>query len=269
MKIKTFLLLLFLFSAAHANPFIITPLIKFSELAFDEKGNWKMELLYSFSRTYKSVDSVVIKVSGVSSKLNIKLRETDWCYIITSDSLVTPIKIDPTKSFSILIHVYADSGFSSNVYDDYTSSGPLSKYPGCSLCKSTLSNFKNNTELTYISPRPSIGELNNLASLGETMTGRIYDKDDKPVEKYCSAPVGPFYFEIHAPIEIKPDGTYTTTIYPTDIFPDSISFKQLKVRTPDFDKFLRIQDIKPLKFAYIRPDSLLQTDIHLLSNDYI
>ncbi|MDP4176654.1 MAG: FlgD immunoglobulin-like domain containing protein [Bacteroidota bacterium] len=273
MKLK-FLLLIPLFiitSITWANPIDNTPNLKFSELVFDANNNWTIELIHLYPS--RKIDSVFIKVGDVSAKLNITYRvNKDSCtiYVINADSLSRPLSINPSgdKIYLYTYSPYNEFRSDSTIFGDYPGSKVSRPLPGFSICKVVFREFKNFTDAVYISNKPSIGIVNNVAGLGKKMTGHIYDKDNKLVTHYRTD-ISATYFELHLPLLFNQDGTYSTTIYPVAYAPDSVTINQLSVRMDDFNMFHRTQDIKPIKLSYANSDTVIVCDIHLLSNENV
>ncbi|MDP4192857.1 MAG: FlgD immunoglobulin-like domain containing protein, partial [Bacteroidota bacterium] len=120
--------------------------------------------------------------------------------------------------------------------------------------------------LYYISSKPTLGYENNFEGVGQTLTGHIYNKDNKPVTSYTSNFV---CFEIHSPLILHPDGTYTTTIYEVTYPPDSVFVNGLLISRIGFDYLNQRLPIDSIYFTYSSHDEILVKDIHLKSNDYV
>ena len=95
---KKYLLLLTAFWGIQftllANPIDDTPVAKFSELVFDNNNSWTMEIYLPFAHNNFAIDSIVINIGGIESRLNISLPQDISALLITSDSLVTPLSIN-------------------------------------------------------------------------------------------------------------------------------------------------------------------------------
>jgi hypothetical protein len=275
MKFKLLLLipLFIITSTIWANPIDNTPNLKFSELVFDANNHWTMELIHLNTYPYVKIDSVMIKVGDVSAKLNVTYRiDNDSCtiYVINADSLSRPLSINPSGD-KIYIYTYSRGTqlrSDSTIFGDYTGSQVSRPRPGFSVCKVVFKEFRNFTDAVYISDKPSIGIVNNVAGLGKKMTGHIYDKDNKLVTHYRTD-MSATYFELHLPLLFNQDGTYSTTIYPVAYAHDSVIINQLSVRINDFNGFHGTQAIKPVKLSFTNSDSVIVCDIHLLSNENV
>jgi hypothetical protein len=267
-KLLPFFLLLFIVPVIWANPVDNSPICKFSELVFDAKGNWQMELVFPYANYFEALDSIIISTpSGGSAKLLIQPRRYVNYYVINSDSLSSQLCIN-AKGDKIKFETYNNSSFSkyradSAVFGNYTGSNVCAPHSGDAVCRiSTIyaSNFY------YISSKPTLGYQNNFEGIGQTLTGHIYDMNNIPVSSYTSEDV---CLVLHSPLVIHTDGTYTTTIYQVTYPPDSLLVRRLSVFRKNFDYLYDVKTIDTIYIAYSSPDEVLVRDIHLKSNAYV
>lgn len=267
-KLISFLFLLFIVPVIWANPVDNSPICKFSELVFDAKGNWQMEILFPYANYFQVLDSVIISTpNGGSAKLLIQPRKYVNYYVISSDSLSSPLFINANGD-KIKFETYNNSSFSkyradSAVFGNYPGSNVCAPQVGDAVCRVSRT---SSSYFYYISSKPTLGYQNSFEGIGQTLTGHIYDMNNIPVSSYTS---GDIYFEIHSPLIINTDGTYTTTIYQVTYPPDSLLVRRLSVSRKNFDYLYDVKTIDTIYIAYSSPDEILVKDIHLKSNAYV
>ncbi|MDP4176592.1 MAG: hypothetical protein Q8933_21615 [Bacteroidota bacterium] len=107
---KYLALFIFLFafqSLAFSNPVDYAPIAKFSELVLEANDKWTMEVYFPPLISHNlAIDSIVIQVKEVRSRLLTKSGLTFPATIISSDSLSRPIHID-NNGDKVLIFTYS------------------------------------------------------------------------------------------------------------------------------------------------------------------
>jgi hypothetical protein len=250
----------------YANPIDGTPITKFSELVFDN-NNWKMELLFPFGYS-TDIDSIVLKVSNVESKLNVTYSYGTMLGLITSDSLVAPLIINRNGD-KIDIYTYSSS-YGSQVrvdqveFGDYPEATVGAPINGYSIIRNTWEYLSNNITIDCLTKSPSLGAPNDTTGLCGILKGKIYDSDNNLVTKLKVFPVAPCYFILETPISIDSNGNYTTNIFPTIYNPGYII-----VRLAYFGGWIDTEYINTFDLKDIHPDTVVIQDIYLQSNRYV
>lgn len=249
----------------YANPIDDTPITRFSELVFDDNNNWKMELLFPFGySTY--IDSIVLKVSNVESKLNVIYSYGTLIGIITSDSLTVPLVINRngdkiqifTYSTYYVQQVREDSLILGN-YQDATVGAPVNGY---SILRYTSRLESNNyLNIDILTKNSSLGVQNDTTGASGILTGYIYDNNNKLIKNYLNPYAGYGIFLLEAPLQFSSDGTYTTPIFNTIYKPGF-----LEIQIVSFQGYSDTLEIEPFELTDIHSDTVVIKDIHLKSD---
>lgn len=272
-KVKFFFVLfLGVKSFLWSNPIDGTANTRFSELVFDANNNWTLELIYSTGYEPFYTDSVIVTVSNVRAKLLVTYWERNHIYVITQDSLSTPLQIN-REGDKIEIETYCT--FSNNQAVRYNQL-IFGNFPGAtvgsptlgysSICRIFGEFYLNNWSIDCLSKNSSLGIINNFAELSATLKGHIYDMNNEPVTQLKVFPISPCYFELETPLTINSDGTYTTQIFRRF---STIIRGLLSVKMVDFEAFYDTAAIQPFELNDIHPDTVVVQDIHLKSNKYV
>ena len=267
---KKYLLLLTVFLGLQfnllANPIDDTPIAKFSELVFDNNNSWTMEIYLPFAHNNIAIDSIVINIGGIESRLNISLPQDIFALLITSDSLVTPLSINRNGD-KIIIYTY------SNIYLQQVKQDSIifGNYPGATVGMPdsgySISRFStrlasnNYWAIDYLTKNSSLGTVNNITGESGTLTGHIYDKNNKLITNCYYNTAGQGIFLLEYILTFNPDGTYTTPIFNTIYYPGKIYIK-----IEDFEFFGASLSIEPFELNNIHPDTIVNQDIHLTSD---
>src|SRR4030066_2277363 len=84
------------FSNLFGNP-IALPQAFISELTFEGNNNWILEISFRFSTPYvkSQFDSICVATSGGLSRIRLDyIKDSTDLFVITSDSLITPLSIN-------------------------------------------------------------------------------------------------------------------------------------------------------------------------------
>jgi hypothetical protein len=250
-----------------ANPIDGTPITKFSELVFDNNNNWEIELLFPFGYS-TDIDSIVLKVSDVESKLNVTYSYGTMLGLITSDSLVAPLILNRNGD-KIEIYTYS-SYYGSQVrvdqveFGDYPEATVGTPINGYSIIRNTWGYLGNDIIIDCLTKSPSLGVPNDTTGLCGILKGKIYDSDNNLVTKLKIFPTAPCYFVLESPISIDSSGNYATNIFPTIYHPG-----YLIVRLAYFGGWIDTEYINTFDLKDIHPDTVVIQDIYLKSNDYV
>lgn len=255
-----------------SNPVDGRAKMRFSELVFDESNHWTMELLYFTGYEPNFTDSVIITASNVRTKLLVSYRERNHLYVITQDSLSVPLFIN-SEGDKIEIKTYSNFGSFQEVWNDSLIFG---NYPGAtvgshsaefhSICRLYGEFNLNSWSIECLAKHSSLGVMNSLDSLGTTMQGHIYDMNNIPVSQSQIFSTIPCYLELETPLTINTPGVYTTRIFRK--FPHELKNK-LYVKSYDFEYFRLQTEIDSFELNDIHPDTVINQDIHLKTNEFI
>ena len=208
---KILLFLIFsLMSAGLLFGNVALPRAWFNELAWDEQGNWSIEIGWFTDDMTYWIDSIQLEtVSGISRIVTLDPLVGGFVFdslaVITNSNLSNPISIDPEYDY-VRIRSWVGGGF----IDDEVKIGTYQgSYLDCftteeSLCGGTF-------QLRYIDSSPSMG-LPNSDTTGTTgmFTGTIYDPQGSPlIADYFF-----FYLEDNYVdrLDINPDGSFQKPI---------------------------------------------------------
>lgn len=268
-KVKFFFVLfLGVQSFLWSNPIDGTANTRFSELVFDANNNWTLELIYSTGYEPFYTDSVIVTVSNVRAKLLVTYWERNHIYVITQDSLSTPLQIN-REGDKIEIETYCT--FSNNqavrynrlIFGNFPGATVGSPTLGYStICKIQITFNYDSWSLNCLSKNSSLGATNSSEALSANMSGRIYDMNNNPVTQIKS----PYYLHLETHLNIDPNGNYTTKVYRT--FP-KVTKDYLYASVQNIQALWDTTQIEPIELNDIHPDSLIIQDIHLKSNRFV
>ena len=270
---KKYFLLLVMFWGIQftliANPIDDTPIAKFSELVFDNSNNWTMEIYLPFEHNNSAIDSIIINIGGVESKLNISYPDYTSIFLINSDSLITPLSINRNGD-KIIIYTFSsiygqqirqDSIIFGN--DPWATVGvPLMGYS--ILRFSTRLPSNNYNTIDCLTKNPSLGAVNDTVGISGTLKGHIYNNNNKLITNYYHPMAGQGIFLLESELNLNSDGTYTTPIFNTIYKPGF-----LELRIVNFEIFSKTFKIDNFELNNIHPDTVVNQDIHLIDTcDY-
>lgn len=187
----------------YSNPLPPPPKILISELYFNESG-WIMEV-YVFNEDNRNLDSVILETSSGSTffKPGITVHFQDTL-IITSDSLLHPLDIDPDGDYINAYEYYEgdlmwswDTFFGNMngfVFGDYDGSECSAPYEGQSLVliHENISGLDGYYDYYWVvkDKNPSIGYNLFSCSSKEEISGYIFDQNNIPIKgsrvNYCT-----------------------------------------------------------------------------------
>ncbi len=244
---KTFLTICFFFSAGSllSNPVYLLPAC-ISEFKTGPNNSWIIEIGFNYRGAYYKgdYDSIFVETSSGISRLRLDyIPDSTSLWVITSDSLITPLSVNPSgdcvKLISYLAIYFTPHGeVDSLSYGDY----PAAMFPaipsGYSICKL-------NRILFCEDKTPTIGSPNDTCGTCGTLTGFMYDRDYKSVLSGD--------FRVYFPIVFAPDGRYSTRVYAT-----TFSTNMIVEVNDQGGQSIRIDDIS----AFVSPDTVVVRDIH-------
>lgn len=232
-----------------SNP-IILPQAFISELMFDGNNNWILEISFQYSEPYykQKYDSICIGTSGGFSRIKLEnIKDGTNLFVITSDSLVTPLSInksgDCIKLYSFLSSQYSQVLVDSLCFGNYPNSVIDSLQSGYSIERLFYNLYSKDKT-------PTIGLPNDTVGTCGTIKGYIYDNNNNPVTKGI--------FILDNPISIQNDGSYSTKVYSR-----KVTFKRMFYNyAPNTFQNVYIDSIN----LNINPDFIYAKDIHILSD---
>jgi len=263
-KILLFVLLFGVQSFLWSNPIVRIPIAVFSELVFDSTNNWRMELYFPVE--YGGIDSVVINVSGISSKVKVSYSDTSHIAVITSDSLTIPLSIN-REGDKIIVYTYAPIHYidTPNPRQNIIIFGD---YPGASVGKpdsgySILRYYTQLPSTNYVyfdclTKNPSLGFVNDTVGLAGKLKGHIYDNNNKLIKGNFTPAGGAGYFYFESQLNISPDGSFTTSIF------NNIENDYIFIQYWDFSGCSNTLKIQPMGLNNIHPDTIVYNDIHII-----
>ncbi len=238
---------LIVFAPAVLDNPIYIPAVTISELTFNQKGNWLIELTfdsYLGGYTHDRFDSIcVFSTVGISSIRTKFIRDSTNILVINSDSLNSPLAIDKNGD-CIGLHIYSAAGQNIYVHDDSLKFG---NYPGslidsipsgCSLCRYGYDGICK-------CMKPTLGFLNDTAGTYFTMKGHIYRKNGSPIIS------GDLRFDNS--LVINNDGSYSTNIFS----------RNLHLTAINGDLEVEKYNIQPFN-VNVNPGTVVEHDIYLL-----
>ncbi len=249
--INYFIIGLFPISFLFSNP-ILLPQAFISELKFDENNKWILEINFWYDDPYlqQKYDSICIGTLNGFSRIKLdNIKDSTSLFVITSDSLITPLAInkdgDNIKLYSYLSTPY----FTEPIIDSLV----FGNNPGSNI--DYLQTDYSIARLYYSDifakdKSPTIGFENDTVGTCGTLSGFIYDKNNNLVTN------GNFILD--NPIYIDNNGIFTTSVYSRKVLFTGLSNNH----KPGQYQWVRIDSIK----LNVNPDSLYENDIHLLTD---
>ena len=249
-KMKKFLISVILLGNLIANPIPI-PQARISELYFNEQDNWILELDIYYETPYQAgmFDSIFISsTSGIAKIKPDIFREDEYFFIVKSDSLLTPLFINPEGDcIKVYTHInYMDESLiDSLIFGNYPGSFIPDILEGYSICRLELESFARDKS-------PTLGAPNDTTGTCGTLTGFIYDIENELIPK------GNFYLD--SDLYFDDTGKFNTRIY-------SLTYGKTYLRellSPTQSNHIIIDTLK----INLEPDSTYHQNIHL-HTDYV
>jgi len=270
---KVIIVLLFVLGAQASvlsNPIYYPPNARISELVFDSFDHWTMELTFS-PIGYQSfnIDSIVLKVSNNSSKLNFQLIDGSQIGIITADSLLVPLNINRAgDKIEVVTYMHQlNSNFvlkDSLIFGNYAGATVGVPVNGNSILRYTTKLVSNNfLIIDCLTKHPSLGVANDTAGLSGKLKGHLYDMNNRLITNYYFPTAGQGLLLLESVLNFNFDGTYSTPIFNTIYNPG-----HLLVNIVDFGGFSDTLEIEPFQLIDIHPDTVVIQDIHLKDTCY-
>jgi hypothetical protein len=242
--------LLFLAHSLFANP-LPPPRAIISEFRFDTIDKWQLEISFdSYQRSY--YDSIFIKTSAGTAKIRLNfIPEWTSLLVITPDSLSIPITVDSNgdciRLYSYLSnpHMAGQPLADSMSFGNYPGSACDSIPTGYSICRFGMSEPETFYPVFCLSRTPTMGVMNDTSGCCATMTGIMFDKNNKKV--------GKGNFSCDYQITFGADSTYSTRILAR-----RCAFSSLIGITEAGYRWISIDPININAY----PNSVIKTDIH-------
>lgn len=252
-KILLSLELIFIILILKANP-LPSPRVSLSEIYFDENGKWVIELLYSDAQQDKMpIDSIWIETSsGISKIRRFNITGITGLIIVRTDSLLSPLTINPLKDSIQIVFGMGDYKIPSNpvLYGNLVNSHINRPLKGQSI--DGVPPYFQYTDLYSIDKSPTISTVNDTIGMCGTIQGSIYDKNNQ----LLSMSDGWFYnAETGIYIYPKADGSYSTRLYSK-----RNHINELIYYTSRSEGY--IVNISPIDVS-MQPDTVIFEDIHL------
>ncbi len=259
-KILLFVLLLVLSNSLFGNP--VGPIqAMISEFKFDPINKWELEIGFGSSMLgspylHSEYDSICVTTSAGTARIRMDfVKDSTSLLVITPDSLSIPLSVNSSGD-CITLYSYLSGPFGQHMF----STDPLSfgNYPGA-MCDSMPTGysicrfyFYRNPEIRAtvfcLARNPTIGAPNDTSGCCATMTGIMFDNNNKKITS------GSFMLDYS--ITFNTDGTYSTRVLArkcviSSIFqtPSTGGLYWLETDTVDIDAY---------------PDSVVKKDIHLI-----
>jgi len=278
---KTSILISLLFVGVQSNilsnPIDTTPVVKFSELVFDNNNNWTMELAglpkINSSPHQIRVDSVILKTTSSKATLIVFHPTNQKIVIITSDSLTAPLLIDRggdkivIYSYSSLDSTYNMVRSDSIIFGNYPGASVEGPTSNCSIMRILLGYDGIKMTIDCLTKQPSLGIVNDTLNLSGTLRGNVYDSNNKLVRGLKGLYSGKItcYFVLETPLAIDSTGTYSTNIFQTICSPSNL----LEENQGPGGEEINSVAIEPFELKNIHPDTVVIQDIHLKDDRYI
>jgi len=243
---KRILPVLFLLASGlglFANP-LPSPSIEFSELCFDNQGEWTVELSYRYIYPGAEISKIVLSSSTDSVVISgFTFDGPEGVFVFRKDSLSTPFHINQKGDSLTLKYYWNEYPLYPDVlvFGDYRGAQISSPRAGQSICK----------WFSYVKDKsPSIGALNDTTGIYGTLKGLVYDK--------YSVSVANRRFQFGYTLITTGNGSYSTRVlsqaqtYTTIWYSiGENTWKSVKIDTVHFE---------------MEPDSVIIRDIHLLGD---
>ena len=228
-----------------ANP-LPEPQASISELFFPDQDKWILELDISGGYVYESwmFDSVCISSKSGTAKIKLSVfQEGQSIFLVTRDSLLDTLSIDPSGDFIKIITYESFWGFDEPLIDSLI----FGDYPGA-----TVSAIQNGFSVCRPPPyrsffakdkSPTIGLPNDTSGTCGTLKGYMYDIENEQISE------GEFWFDNK--LFFNADGQFHTRVF---------AHKTEIISIYNIDNhFIRIDTLK----LDVEPDSTYFRDIHL------
>lgn len=179
-----------------------------SELIFDEKDNWILEIDFG-SYDIEDYDSISIHTSGGYSRLKLNsIPEGTHVYVINSDSLITPVSINRAGD-TIELDSYTKWPPSFLLRDNLVfghGAGSVcdSLQTGYSICRIDPMLFCKDKS-------PTIGFPNDTSGTLGTLRGHVYDYRGKIILQ--GEFMLPIPYPADFPLVFHPDSTFTARVF--------------------------------------------------------
>lgn len=250
------------------NP-VKLPVVGFSELLFDSNNNWTMELTTSGE---VQIDSVVLSASEGIATLIANLSHARGLYVITKDSLIRPVNIDRKGDFIKLTTYYKMYNGDTDTTDDSLKFGSFvgasvgSPAVGSSICRFGFKSYRNYYTLDCLSGKTSLGSENNPEDYRALLKGKIYNSKGNPISGgRMIGTSDQSYFELMTPLEIFPDGAYSTYVFPR--FSEE-KITSLGVRIVDFNIWRASSAVEEFTLNDVQAGTEIVQDIRLKDDEY-
>lgn len=252
---KTILTLsiLFIILILRANP-IPSPRVSLSEIYFEDNGQWVIELLYSDAQQdHMPIGSIWIETSsGISRIRRFNITGTTGLIIIRSDSLISPLTINPLKDSIQIVFEMGDYKMLNNpvLYGNLVNSRINRPLKGQSIAG--VPPYFPYNDLYSIDKSPTIATVNDTIGMCGTIKGRIYD-----INNELFPLTGGWFGNMETGIYIYPkaDGSFSTRLYSK-----RNQINQLFYNTSSSEGC--VINISPIDVS-MQPDSIIFVDIHL------
>jgi hypothetical protein len=269
-KLLFLLIVLVCVPVLKANPISPPPAtIDLSEIAFENNGNWVMELQYynyHGSNIGQPIDSIFISSSTGRAKLKrFKIGENSGVIMVRKDSLLSNLTINPISDsirVTYFIHLYSSEATilsSPAVYGNLVTATIRTPKAGQSISVygapgmyNTYNYSRNAADVCSIDKSPSIGMENDTTGMMGTLQGKIYDPNNQLLTSTNNTYYGIGFFDFQP----RADGSYSTRV-----FSKKHRFSQIYYNSGS-NKF--IVDIAPMTIT-IYPDTIVTEDIHILN----
>ena len=225
-----------------ANP-IIAPSIEFSELSFDNKGDWTIELAYYAMYPGAEISKVVLSSSTDSVVItDLIFSEVEGVFVYRKNSFTTPFHINPMGDSLTVKYYWFDFPAYPEIliFGNYKNAQVTSPKVGQSICGLWYTYVKDNT--------PTLGVLNDDTGIYGTLTGVVYDKYSMPVTNRR--------LSFGYPVITSGNGSYSTRVLAQRNSFDEL-FYSIAENIPT--KYVKLD---PVSYS-MEPDSVIIRDIHL------
>lgn len=210
--------LLFFSGVLFGNP-VPLPHAMISEFQFDPISKWRLEIGFGslmigseYVYLHDDYDSICLVTSYGMARIKLGSSEDSMSLlVITPDSLSTPLSIngsgDCIKVYSYLSKVAFGGMLLTDTlsFGNYMGSVCDSIPTGYSICRFYFYyNAENTATVFCLSKKPTIGTPNDTSGCCATMTGVMFDKNNKKIINWN--------FTLDYPITFFADSTFSTSI---------------------------------------------------------
>lgn len=244
-KMRKILIAFILSCSLFANPIPI-PQVRISELYFTAEGDWILELdIFGESYHEGMFDSVFIASTSGQAKIKPEVfKEDAFFFLVNSDSLYTPLSINPAGD-CIKIITYEAYSYEAMVdllrFGNYPGSHIPDLMKGYSICRLY--------DLFVRDKSPTLGAHNDTTGTCATLQGFMYDSNNQSIKKG--------HFELDNDLYFDEEGRFSTRVY-------SLNYGKSYITEKLSDLNSKFYNIDTLKIS-IEPDSTYNQNIHLLS----